>query len=93
MLVSKFPNTAIQSALWIVGKWGIEEKAGKGEYDEAIIKYSDWDQWFVNFFSFAYNKNIKAISFINEDWTQLNIEGISTWQDSRLQNNPQVANA
>jgi hypothetical protein len=53
----------------MVGKWGIAEKAGKGEYDEAIIKYSDWDQWFVNFFSFAYNKNIKAISFINEDWT------------------------
>lgn len=221
MLVRNFPNTTIQSALWMVGKWGIAEKAGKGEYDDVIIKYSAWakaanrpvylrigyefdgahnalepeeyekayrhivdlmraegvenlalvwhsyaaptykgypiadwypgddyvdwvgisvfghayngtdfgpdcnrvldfakthkkpvmiaeaspingiteestaawDQWFVNFFSFAYNKNIKAISFINEDWTQLNIEGISTWQDSRLQNNPQVAKA
>ncbi|MEQ8706307.1 MAG: glycosyl hydrolase [Phaeodactylibacter sp.] len=220
-LVKKFPNTALQSALWMVGKWGVAEKTGKGEYDDVIIRYSAWaksvnrpvylrigyefdgphneldpeeyvkayrhivdlmraervenvalvwhsyaaptykghplsawypgdeyvdwvaisvfghayngtdfgpdcnrvlelakahkkpvmiaesspikgitpdntdawDQWFVHFFSFIYRKNIKAISFINEDWTRLNIVGTSTWQDSRLQNNQQVTRA
>lgn len=52
-----------------------------------------WNSWFVNFFSFCYNKNIKAISFINEDWTQLQIAGISEWKDSRLSNNKLIANA
>lgn len=52
-----------------------------------------WDEWFVNFFSFVYNKNIKAISFINEDWNRLEIEGIEEWGDARLYNNRQIANA
>ncbi len=52
-----------------------------------------WDQWFVNFFSFTYRNNIKAISFINEDWTQLEIPGISEWKDGRLNNNEQVSRA
>lgn len=52
-----------------------------------------WNDWFVNFFSFVYNKNIKAISFINEDWQSLNIPGISEWKDGRLSNNKQVAEA
>ena len=52
-----------------------------------------WDQWFVNLFTFTYSKNIKAISFINEDWPRTNIIGISEWQDARLYNNEQVAKA
>ena len=52
-----------------------------------------WNQWFVNFFSFIHQKNIKAISFINEDWTQLRISGISEWKDSRIYNNEQIVNA
>ncbi|WP_435622907.1 glycoside hydrolase family 26 protein [Flagellimonas sp.] len=52
-----------------------------------------WDQWFVNFFTFTYRNNIKAISFINEDWTQTRIPGISEWKDSRLYNNEQVSRA
>ena len=52
-----------------------------------------WDRWFVNFFSLVYEKNIKAICFINEDWTRINIEGISKWQDARLYNNEQVSKA
>ncbi|MBT8219600.1 MAG: hypothetical protein KJP00_07240 [Bacteroidia bacterium] len=52
-----------------------------------------WDQWFVNFFTFIYNKNIKAVSFINEDWSRLNIPGISDWKDGRLHNNMQIAKA
>ena len=52
-----------------------------------------WDKWFVNFFSFVYEKNIKAISFINEDWNRVPIEGIEDWEDARLYNNRQVADA
>ena len=52
-----------------------------------------WDQWFVNFFTFIYQKNIKAISFINEDWPRTKIAGISEWKDSRLYNNEQIFRA
>ncbi|MEM9856916.1 MAG: glycosyl hydrolase [Bacteroidota bacterium] len=52
-----------------------------------------WDQWFANFFTFIYNKNIKAVSFINEDWKSLYIEGTSDWKDGRLHNNAKVAEA
>lgn len=52
-----------------------------------------WEDWFVNFFSFAYQKNIKAISFINEDWPANNIPGIADWKDSRLYTNEQVSRA
>lgn len=52
-----------------------------------------WDTWFVNLFSLSYRKNIKAISFINEDWRQLKIDGISDWKDARLQNNRDIYSA
>lgn len=52
-----------------------------------------WRNWFANYFTFIYNKNIKAISFINEDWPSLEIEGISEWKDSRLYNNKKVSEA
>lgn len=52
-----------------------------------------WDNWFANYFSFIYNKNIKAISFINENWPNMGIEGISEWKDSRLYNNVKVSEA
>lgn len=52
-----------------------------------------WEDWFVNFFSFCYQKNIKAISFINENWQRLHIPGISEWKDGRLHNNAQVGKA
>ncbi|WP_299214201.1 glycosyl hydrolase [uncultured Aquimarina sp.] len=221
MLIDSFPNTVIQSAMWMVGKWDVAKKAGKGDYDKVIKKYgawakstnrpiylrigyefdgphnelepkkyikayrhivdllreedvnniafvwhsyasvpfknyklSDWypgddyvdwigisvfgqaygnsdfgtycndvlqfaklkkkpvmiaesnpikgiyndnidvwDQWFVNFFSFIYNKNVKAVSFINEDWKRLYIQGISNWKDSRLFNNEKISRA
>ena len=48
-----------------------------------------WNTWFVNYFSLAYQKNIKAISFINADWSA----GPLDWQDARLQNNETVAEA
>ena len=35
----------------------------------------------------------KAISFINENWSQLEIAGISDWKDGRLYNNEQVSKA
>ena len=52
-----------------------------------------WDDWFVNFFSMVYNKNIKAICFINEDWPNTNIEGLSKWKDARIYNNEQISKA
>jgi beta-mannanase len=52
-----------------------------------------WNKWFVNFFAFAYNKNIKAISFITEDWGRMNIDGISDWKDGRLNNNKKISDA
>ena len=221
MLIEKFPNTIVQSAMWMVGKWGVAKKAGNGDYDKVIKKYCAWaksverpiylrigyefdgphnelepeeyvkayrhivdfirekgvdniafvwhsyasepfkdypldawypgddyvdwvaisvfghaygdtefgphcdnvlefakqhkkpvmiaesnpingidekssevwDQWFVNLFTFAYNKNIKAISFISEDWTRTKISGISEWKDARLHKNEQVSRA
>ena len=49
-----------------------------------------WENWFVDFFSFCYNKNIKAIAFINQDWTKMTIGGIEEWKDARLYNNAEV---
>ena len=220
-LVDEFPNTALHSALWMVGKWDIAKKTAEGTYDKVIIKYAKWarkirrpiylrigyefdgphnelepreyvkaykrivdimreegaeniafvwhsyaskpykdyaqsdwypgdeyvdwvgisvfghayssegfgsycdsilefakdhhkpvmiaesnpihgiekdnanvwDDWFVNYFNFIYNKNIKAICFINEDWGALNINGISDWKDARLSNNPKISDA
>ncbi|MDH3631985.1 MAG: glycosyl hydrolase [Gammaproteobacteria bacterium] len=52
-----------------------------------------WNTWFVNFLSLTYSKNVKAISFINEDWGRLSIAGLSEWKDARLQNNEQIHRA
>jgi hypothetical protein len=221
MLIDSFPNTVVQSALWMVGKWDVAKKAGNGDYDEVIKKYSAWaksvdrpiylrigyefdgphnelepdeyvkayihivdlmrsegvrniafvwhsyasppfkgyqlsdwypgddyvdwvgisifghayggtdfgpdceavlqfakqhqkpvmiaeanpingiekdnpevwEKWFVNFLSFTYNKNIKAISFINEDWSATGIAGIADWKDGRLYNNKMISDA
>lgn len=221
MLIDKFPNTVVQSAMWMVGKWDVAKKTGKGDYDKVIKKYGAWakstnrpiylrigyefdgphnelepkkyvrayrrivdllrkegvnniafvwhsyaskpfngyklsawypgddyvdwmgisvfdhayggadfgpycdtvlnfakehkkpvmiaesnpikgiekenvevwDQWFVNFFTFIYSKNIKAVSFINEDWQKLYIPGISHWKDGRLYNNEKISKA
>ena len=49
-----------------------------------------WNDWFVPFFSFCYQKNIKAIAFINEDWNRLSIDGIEEWEDARIFNNDKV---
>lgn len=222
MLVDRFPNTVLQSAMWMAGHWDVAKKAGKGEYDAVIRQYSAWaktvnrpiylrigyefdgphtalepdeyvvayrhivdlmraegvdniafvwhsygygtyksyplsdwypgdeyvdwvgisifgspytgtglspegdvlldfakthqkpvmiaeanpvhgiaqdnadvwDQWFVNFFSLTYSKNIRAISFINEDWKRLTIDGLpADWNDARLYNNEMVSKA
>lgn len=220
LLLEKFPNTIVQSAMWMVGKWDVAKKTGNGDYDKVIKKYaawaksanrpiylrigyefdgphnelepeeyikayrhivdllrsdgadniafvwhsyaskpfkdylsSDWypgddyvdwaaisvfghaydadfgpycdailkfakqhkkpvmiaeanpihgidrenievwNSWFVNFFNFIYNKNIKAISFINEDWPRTGINGISEWKDGRLYNSKQISEA
>ena len=52
-----------------------------------------WDTWFVNFLSLSYQKNIKAISYINADWTAYPGFTSLKWKDARLQNNQEVADA
>lgn len=42
MLVDRFPNTVLQSALWMVGRWDVLEKAGNGEYDAVVKAFSAW---------------------------------------------------
>ncbi len=219
-LVERFPNTVLQSALWMVGKWGVLNKTVTGEYDTVVKRFSDWakttkrpiylrigyefdgwhneleprayvrayrrivdliraqgadniafvwhsyaaptyqdyplsewypgdeyvdwvgislfghmyaselsaeaeavfefarehkkpvmvaesspihgideesidawNNWFVNFFSLTYNRNVKAVSFINTNWDRMTIEGISEWKDARLQNNARIYQA
>lgn len=57
------------------------------------VSIDAWNTWFVNFLSLTYNKNVKAISFINTDWDRMAIEGISEWKDARLQNNEKIYRA
>ena len=66
---------------------------GEATPTEGISERSDraWNTWFVNLFSFAYAKNIKAISLINEDWRRFTFT--TRWGDARLQNNDRVAEA
>lgn len=52
-----------------------------------------WYTWFVNFFSVCYNKNIKAISFINADWERYDFGSLINWKDARLANNAQISEA
>ena len=51
-----------------------------------------WNSWFVNFFSVCFEKNIKAISFINANWSAYSFPGVD-WKDARLTNNTRVADA
>lgn len=52
-----------------------------------------WNEWFVSFFSLIYEKNIRAVSFINENWNRVSIEGIEEWGDARLYNNAEISSA
>ncbi|MEO1076893.1 MAG: glycosyl hydrolase [Bacteroidota bacterium] len=52
-----------------------------------------WDDWFVRLFSLTYQKNVKAISFINADWSTYPIAVDLGWKDARLQNNRFVSEA
>jgi hypothetical protein len=52
-----------------------------------------WNTWFVNLFSLVYEKNIKALSFINANWQAYPGFIELAWKDARLQNNPAIAAA
>ena len=61
----------------------------------AGIKSDDleaWNSWFVNYFSICYQKNIKAICFINANWESYDFPGVD-WKDARLANNSAIAEA
>ena len=44
-----------------------------------------WSDWFTNVIDFIEARDVKAWSYINQDWDTL---GWSGWGDSRVQNNP-----
>jgi hypothetical protein len=39
-LVDRFPNSVLQSGLWMVGMWDVAKKTGDGEYDDVIRGFS-----------------------------------------------------
>lgn len=41
-LVDRYPDTVLQSGLWMVGMWDILERTGKGEFDPVIRRFSAW---------------------------------------------------
>ncbi|MFD2727498.1 hypothetical protein [Hyunsoonleella rubra] len=42
MLVNAFPNAALHSAMWMVGKWNVTENTILGIYDAVIKRYANW---------------------------------------------------
>ena len=52
-----------------------------------------WDTWFVNFLSLMYQKNVKAISYINANWVAYTGFTSFNWKVVRLQNNQLIAEA
>ena len=42
MLVDRFPNTVINSGLWMVGTWDVAKNTAAGAYDAVIDQYSAW---------------------------------------------------
>ncbi len=41
-LVDRFPNTALQSGLWMVGTWDVAQRTADGEFDPVIRAFSSW---------------------------------------------------
>ena len=41
-LVDRYPDTVLQSGLWMVGMWDVLHKAGKGEYNGVVRQFSAW---------------------------------------------------
>lgn len=59
-----------------------------GDFSEAGIETAGvWDSWFVPFFDFVSDPNVKAFFYINLNWSE---DSRFPWPDSRLQSNPMV---
>jgi hypothetical protein len=41
-IVDQYPDTVLQSGLWMVGMWDVLNKTNKGEYDPIIRQFSTW---------------------------------------------------
>lgn len=41
-LVERFPNTVIQSGMWMVGTWDVAKNAADGAYDEVLNQFVAW---------------------------------------------------
>ena len=50
------------------------------------INKGTWKSWFNRFF-WIHEKNIKAISYINYDWTKYSGFAFLNWKSTRLQDN------
>ncbi|MDD5568771.1 MAG: glycosyl hydrolase [Candidatus Omnitrophica bacterium] len=46
-----------------------------------------WQEWFVPFFDFIEQENVKAVCYINCDWDKLEMFKGQGWGDSRIQDN------
>lgn len=42
VLVDEYPDTVLQSGLWMVGMWDVLEKASQGKYNTVIRQFSTW---------------------------------------------------
>ncbi len=42
MLVDRFPNSIIHSAMWMSGNWNVAQNTANGQYDKIIKQYSKW---------------------------------------------------
>ncbi len=41
-LVERFPNTVLQSGLWMVGTWDVARRTADGEFDQVVRDFSTW---------------------------------------------------
>lgn len=42
LLIDRFPNTAMHSAMWMVGKWDVAKNVFEGVYDSVAKQYANW---------------------------------------------------
>ena len=50
--------------------------------------YRTWNQWFATVFSFIYEKNIKAFTYVSADFSQ--VPQFPTWGNTRIQEFPLI---
>ncbi|MCK5267877.1 MAG: hypothetical protein KAR07_06910 [Spirochaetes bacterium] len=57
------------------------------------LNYKTWNEWFVKVFSYIYEKNIKAYSYINANWDLIPQFATANWGDTRTHQFPLIQNS